>query len=109
MDSVVLYSQANGLDERYNQTIQNMLMKFANDKKELWYEYFDTCVYAYNTSVHESKSYSPFEVMYGHRAVLPIDIEMGNGWLDCKLRQTSCAHVHAERRVYISFANIFLR
>ena len=69
MDSVVLYSQANGLDERYNQTIQNMLMKFANDKKELWYEYFDTCVYAYNTSVHESKSYSPFEVMYGHRAV----------------------------------------
>ena len=63
MDSVVLYSQANGLDERYNQTLQNMLMKFANDKKELWCEYLDTCV------DHESKSYSPFEVMYGRRAV----------------------------------------
>ena len=100
MDSVVLYSQANGIDERYNQTLQNMLMKFANDKKELWYEYLDTCVYAYNISVHKSKSYSLFEVMYGRRAVLPIDIELdgsGNQWLDCELGQTSCVHVCACR------------
>ena len=53
-----------------------MLVKFVSEKKENWDEYLDTCVYAYNTSVHESTSFSPFEVMYGRRAVLPIDIEM---------------------------------
>ena len=53
-----------------------MLVKFVSEKKENWDEYLDTCVYAYNTSVHESTSFSPFEIMYGRRAVLPIDIEM---------------------------------
>ena len=36
----------------------------------------DTCIYAYNTSVHESTSFTPFEVMFGRKAVLPIDVEM---------------------------------
>ena len=54
-----------------------MLVKFVSEKKEICDEYLDTCsVYAYNTSVHESTSFSLFEVMYGRRTVLRIDIEM---------------------------------
>ena len=53
-----------------------MLVKFVSEKKEICDEYLDTCVYAYSTSVHESTSFSLFEVMYGRRTVLPIDIEM---------------------------------
>ena len=68
--------QANGLDERFNQTLQNMIVKFVQDKKEIWDEYLDTCVYAYNTSVHESTNFSPFEVMFGRKAILPIDINI---------------------------------
>jgi hypothetical protein len=34
-------SQANGLDERFNQTIQVMLTKFIDEKKE---DYLDTCI-----------------------------------------------------------------
>ena len=36
----------------------------------------DTCIYAYNTSVNESTSFTPFEVVFGCKAVLPIDVEM---------------------------------
>ena len=68
--------QANGLDEQFNQTLQNMIVKFVQDKKEMWDEYLDTCVYAYNTSVHDSTTISPFEVMFGQRAILPIDINI---------------------------------
>ena len=35
----------------------------------------DTCVYAYNTSKHESSRFSPFDIMFGRLAVLPIDLQ----------------------------------
>ena len=68
--------KGNGLDERFNQTLQNMLVKFIMDKKDVWDVFLDTCVYVYNTSVHESTSFSPFEVMFGRRAFMPVDIEI---------------------------------
>lgn len=53
-----------------------MLVKYAHDKKEVWDEYLNTCIYAYNTAVHESTCFTPFELMFGRKAVLPIDIDM---------------------------------
>lgn len=64
--------------ERFNQTIQNMFVKYVQDKKEDWEEYLSTCVYAYNTSKHESSKYCPFTVMFGRPAVLPIDLKLAS-------------------------------
>ena len=66
--------QANGLDERFNQTLQNMLVKFVDEKKECWEDFLSTCVYAYNTSKHESSKYCPFTVMFGWQAILPVEV-----------------------------------
>ena len=52
-----------------------MLVKFASTKKETWDEHLDHCVFAYNTSRHESSLYSPFEVMFGRKATLPVELE----------------------------------
>ena len=52
-----------------------MLVKFIDSKKERWEDYLDTCVYAYNTSRHESSKFTPFEVMFGRQAVLPVDLD----------------------------------
>ena len=41
--------QANGLDERFNQTLQNMLCKLVQENKESWDSFLDTCTFAYNT------------------------------------------------------------
>ena len=49
--------QANGLDERWNQTLQQMLVKFVAEKREMWEEFLDTCVFSYNTSKHSSSKY----------------------------------------------------
>ena len=72
----ILLLKGNGLDERFNQTLQHMLVKFISEKKGMWDDFLDTCVYAYNTSVHESTSFTPFEVMFGRIFVLPIDVEL---------------------------------
>ena len=46
------------------------------DKRDEWDSCIDCSIYAYNTAVHESTLYTPFELMFGRKAILPIDIEM---------------------------------
>ena len=53
-----------------------MLVKFIEEKKDSWEEYLNTCVFAYNTARHESTNYTPFELMFGRKPLLPIDIDM---------------------------------
>ena len=52
-----------------------MLVKFVRDKRNVWDEFLETYVYAYNTSVQESSGFTPFELMFGRKALLPIDID----------------------------------
>lgn len=63
------------MDERWNQTIKNMLVKFTGTKKETWDEHIDACVFAYNTSCQESTKYSPFQVMFGRVARIPVEVD----------------------------------
>ena len=51
-----------------------MIVKYTESKKELWDAYLDSCVFAYNTSSHESSLLSPFEVMFGRKAIIPIEL-----------------------------------
>ena len=45
--TLTLACQANGLDERWNQTLKNIIVKYVSSRKELWDEYLDACVFAY--------------------------------------------------------------
>ena len=42
----------------------------------MWSHYLDTCAFAYNTSQHDSTKFTPFMLMFGRRATLPIDVEL---------------------------------
>ena len=55
-----------------------MLVKAITGQKELCDEFIhvDSAVFAYNTSCHESSCYAPFEVMFGHKAIFPIDVDL---------------------------------
>ena len=72
--------KANGLVERFKQSKEclcNLLLK-----KETWEDYLDMCIYAYNTSRHVSSLFTPFEVMFGQKAILPIDLSSGSSGAD---------------------------
>lgn len=51
-----------------------MLIKFIESKKDAWEDHLDACVYAYNTARHESSQFTPFELMFSRKAVLPVDL-----------------------------------
>ncbi len=51
-----------------------MLLAHVNEDKDDWDQYLNQLAYAYNTSVHATTGYTPFEIVYGRRAKLPMDI-----------------------------------
>ena len=51
-----------------------MIVKYVNEKKEDWDVYIDCHVFVYNTAKHASSLYSPFEVMFGRKAILPVEL-----------------------------------
>ena len=82
------HPQANGLDERLNQTLVNSLAMFAQDNREVWDEKLQEVVYAYNTSVQKSTKHTPFEAMFGRVARLPLDFNASKNYdADMKLQE----------------------
>ena len=54
----------------------NNVVKFCASKKDNWDMVLDGCIFAYNTSCHESALYNLFEIMFGRKGTLPIDLKM---------------------------------
>jgi len=72
------HPQCNGLAERYNHTFADMISMYVNSLHNDWDRYVDFVTFAYNTSRQESTGVSPFFLLYGREAVLPIDVALGN-------------------------------
>ena len=72
--SLAYHPQTNGQDERFNQTLQRNLRKMVNEDQNDWDKYIDSVLFAYRTSRQDSSKYTPFFLMYGRQATLPIDI-----------------------------------
>lgn len=68
------FMQTNGLDERFNQTLQNSLRKHINEKQDDWDQVLDAILFAYRTSQHSSTKMSPFVLMYNRQPKLPIHL-----------------------------------
>ena len=68
------HPQSDGLVERFNHTLLTMLATAAKDRPFQWQDHLRHLCMAYNTSVHPSTGYSPFFLMFGRQARMPVDI-----------------------------------
>jgi ribonuclease HI len=68
------HPQANGLCERFNQTLISGLRALINDHQNNWDEVLDSFLFAYRTSIHAVTKCTPFELVYGRSARVPYDI-----------------------------------
>jgi transposase InsO family protein len=68
------HPQTNGLVERYNRTMKEMLTKYVDSRHTDWDTYLPYVTFAYNSSVHRSlEGLSPFQMLHGRKPTLPID------------------------------------
>jgi hypothetical protein len=66
----------NGLTERLNKTLANMLAMYTNTPQTDWDEYLPHVTFAYNTSRQDTTKFSPFMLVYGREPVLPTEANL---------------------------------
>ena len=67
------HPQCNGLVERFNRTFSTMLSMYCNPNQRNWDQIVPYVTFAYNTSRQESVNCSPFQLLHGFEARLPIE------------------------------------
>ncbi|XP_075697048.1 uncharacterized protein LOC142662718 [Rhinoderma darwinii] len=67
------HPQTNGLCERFNGTLKNMLRAFADTERD-WEQYLPHLLFAYREVPQESTGFSPFELLYGRKVRGPLTL-----------------------------------
>ena len=70
------HPQCDGLVERQNRTLQEILSSFVSQHKDDWDNWVSLAVYAYNTSCHESTGFSPYELVFGRDPRTPLALDL---------------------------------
>lgn len=71
--SASYHPQTNGQIERFNATFCTQLAKYYDENKDDWDEYLQSIVYAYNTGIHASTGFAPYELAFGRKQKSPFD------------------------------------
>lgn len=71
------HPQGDGLVEHFNRTLLDMLATTCKDNPFDWDKHLCKVCMAYNSSVQPSTGYTPFFLMFGRQARLPIDLMYG--------------------------------
>ncbi|KAK5898981.1 hypothetical protein CesoFtcFv8_008505 [Champsocephalus esox] len=85
------HPQGNGACERFNRTLLSLLGTLGAEEQVRWREKLPALVQAYNNTVHCSTKLTPYFVLFGRHARLPVDLCVGvvppqkkgtiNGWV----------------------------
>ena len=73
LQSSPYHPQTNGLCERFNGTLKQLLRSFVESRKD-WEKYLPHLLFAYREVPQESTGFSPFELLYGRRVRGPLDL-----------------------------------
>ncbi|KAK3775309.1 hypothetical protein RRG08_030978 [Elysia crispata] len=72
--STPYHAQSNGMVERFNGTLKNMLHKLTSDKARTWDKLIPAVFFTFREIPNTTTSYPPFTLMHGRQVRGPADI-----------------------------------
>ncbi|XP_030969578.1 uncharacterized protein LOC115989840 [Quercus lobata] len=72
-NSSMYNAPANGLAEAFNKTIGSLLKKVVSKTKRDWHERIEEALWAYRTTFRTPTQATPYSLVYGVEAVLPLE------------------------------------
>jgi len=86
------YPVANGLTEALNKIIGKLLKKFVSKSQRDWDDKLGECPWAYRTTVRTPTKATPFSLVYGCEAILPLEIQISSLRVALTTRMTDDKH-----------------
>ncbi|KAM1238186.1 hypothetical protein ACFX13_039701 [Malus domestica] len=74
--SSMYHAPANGLAEAFNKTLCNLLKKVIGRTKRDWHERIGDALWAYRTTYRTPTQATPYSLVYGVEAVLPLESQI---------------------------------
>ena len=72
------HPMGNGMMERFNKTLLNMMATLPDIKKSDWQAHVSTLTHANNAAEHDSTGFAPYYLMFGWHPRLAIDAFLGH-------------------------------
>ncbi|MCO5552704.1 hypothetical protein L7F22_006221 [Adiantum nelumboides] len=76
--STPYYPQCNGLVEKTNGVLCKIITKHVRDRPQDWDKHLTVALWVYRTSFKVSTQFTPYHLVYGQEALLPIEVELGS-------------------------------
>ena len=73
INTTAYHPETDGLVERFNHTVCQMLSMYVQDNPRTWAKFLPAILFSYRTSIQESLNETPFFMLFGRDAPLPID------------------------------------
>jgi ribonuclease HI len=70
------YPQANGMIEAFNKTLGKVLKKTVARNKKDWHDRMHEALWAYRVTVRTPTQATPYALVFGSEAVLPLEVEI---------------------------------
>ena len=74
VNTTAYHPQTDGLTERFNHTLCNMLSMYVSKHQRDWDHFIPFALFAYRTATQESTKKTPFYLIYGLDLCLPLDV-----------------------------------
>ncbi|MCO5563117.1 hypothetical protein L7F22_016753 [Adiantum nelumboides] len=76
--STPYYPQCNGLVEKVNGMICKIITKQVVSKPKEWDKHLEAALWSYRTSFRISLDYTPYHLVFGKEAILPIEVQLAS-------------------------------